>query len=127
MTISESSSRACIETRSLTVDTSSPATSAASASRSARDKTIAFSAAATCASIPLPRCMDDLPGVPGVPAEPLPLPADASPLYAYPAAAPDDFRAMLDTWLPLTYALNAVNRSQTVFKAAQLGYISLAT
>lgn len=37
--------------------------------------------------------------------------ADAAPLYAYPAAAPDDLRAMLDTWLPLTYALNAVNRS----------------
>ena len=60
--------------------TSSPATSAASASRSARDKTIAFSAAATCASIPLPRCMDDLPGVPGVPGVPLPLLAEASPL-----------------------------------------------
>jgi hypothetical protein len=39
------------------------------------------------------------------------LAADGAPLYAYPAAAPDDLRAMLDTWLPLTYALNAVNRS----------------
>lgn len=39
------------------------------------------------------------------------LAADAAPLYAYPAAAPDDLRAMLDTWLPLTYALNAINRS----------------
>lgn len=37
--------------------------------------------------------------------------ADTAPLYAYPAAAPDDLRAMLATWLPLTYALNAVNRS----------------
>lgn len=39
------------------------------------------------------------------------LAADAAPLYAYPAAAPNDLRAMLDTWLPLTYALNAINRS----------------
>jgi hypothetical protein len=39
------------------------------------------------------------------------LAADAAPLYAYPAAAPDDLRAMLDTWLPLTDALNAINRS----------------
>lgn len=39
------------------------------------------------------------------------LAADSAPLYAYPAAAPDDLRAMLDTWLPLTYALNAINRS----------------
>ncbi|WP_354701555.1 hypothetical protein DSM112329_01874 [Paraconexibacter sp. AEG42_29] len=39
------------------------------------------------------------------------LAADAAPLYAYPAATPDDVRAMLDTWLPLTYALNAINRS----------------
>ncbi|MCW3041789.1 MAG: hypothetical protein JWM31_3694 [Solirubrobacterales bacterium] len=39
------------------------------------------------------------------------LAADAAPLYAFPAAAPDDLRAMLDTWLPLTYALNAINRS----------------
>jgi hypothetical protein len=37
--------------------------------------------------------------------------ADAAPLYAYPAAAPDDLSAMLDTWLPLTYALNAIQRS----------------
>jgi hypothetical protein len=37
--------------------------------------------------------------------------ADRAPLYAYPAATPDDLRAMLDTWLPLTYALNAITRS----------------
>jgi len=37
--------------------------------------------------------------------------ADAAPLYSYPAAAPTDFRAMLEAWFPLTYALNAVNRS----------------
>jgi hypothetical protein len=39
------------------------------------------------------------------------LAADAAPLYSYPAAAPDDLRAMLDAWLPLTYALNEINRS----------------
>jgi hypothetical protein len=39
------------------------------------------------------------------------LAADGAPLYSYPAAAPDDFAAMLDAWLPLTYALNAINRS----------------
>ena len=37
--------------------------------------------------------------------------SDATPLYSYPGAAPDDFRAMLDAWFPLTYALNAINRS----------------
>ena len=39
------------------------------------------------------------------------LAADAAPLYSYPAAAPDEFRAMLDAWFPLTYALNEINRS----------------
>jgi hypothetical protein len=39
------------------------------------------------------------------------LAADAAPLYSYPAAAPSDFRAMLDAWFPLTYALNEINRS----------------
>jgi hypothetical protein len=39
------------------------------------------------------------------------LAADAAPLYSYPAAAPDEFRAMLDAWFPLTYALNELNRS----------------
>jgi hypothetical protein len=39
------------------------------------------------------------------------LAADAAPLYSYPAAAPDQFRAMLDAWFPLTYALNELNRS----------------
>jgi hypothetical protein len=39
------------------------------------------------------------------------LAADAAPLYSYPAAAPDHFRAMLDAWFPLTYALNEINRS----------------
>ncbi len=39
------------------------------------------------------------------------LAADAEPLYSYPAAVPDDLRAMLEAWLPLTYALNALNRS----------------
>ena len=37
--------------------------------------------------------------------------ADVSPLFSYPAAAGEDFRALLEAWLPLTYALNALNRS----------------
>jgi hypothetical protein len=37
--------------------------------------------------------------------------ADSSPLQSRPAEATGDIRAMLDAWLPLTYALNAVNRS----------------
>jgi hypothetical protein len=37
--------------------------------------------------------------------------ADQAPLYAFPAAASDDIRGLLDTWLPMTYALNALNRS----------------
>ena len=40
------------------------------------------------------------------------LAADAAPLYSYPAASGTaDIRALLDAWLPLTYALNAINRS----------------
>ena len=40
------------------------------------------------------------------------LAADAAPLFSYPAASgTGDFRALLDAWLPLTYALNAINRS----------------
>jgi hypothetical protein len=43
---------------------------------------------------------------------PLVLAADAAPLYSYPAASGTaDIRALLDAWLPLTYALNAINRS----------------
>jgi hypothetical protein len=38
--------------------------------------------------------------------------ADEAPLHADPGDAPaDDIRALLDAWLPLTYALNAINRS----------------
>jgi hypothetical protein len=37
--------------------------------------------------------------------------ADDAPLYSYPAAEPGEFRAMLNAWFPLTYALNAINRS----------------
>ena len=37
--------------------------------------------------------------------------ADAAPLYSYPAAAGDGMRELLDAWLPLTYALNAISRS----------------
>lgn len=37
--------------------------------------------------------------------------ADEAPLHAYPASAGTDLRDMLDAWLPLTYALNAMNRS----------------
>jgi hypothetical protein len=37
--------------------------------------------------------------------------ADAAPLYSYPGAAGGDIRALLDAWLPLTYALNAISRS----------------
>jgi len=37
--------------------------------------------------------------------------ADPTPLYSYPAAAGDDMRDILDAWLPLTYALNAISRS----------------
>jgi hypothetical protein len=37
--------------------------------------------------------------------------ADSAPLQSKPAEATGDIRVMLDAWLPLTYALNAVNRS----------------
>ena len=37
--------------------------------------------------------------------------ADAAPLYSYPGAAGGDIRALLEAWLPLTYALNAISRS----------------
>jgi hypothetical protein len=36
---------------------------------------------------------------------------DEAPLHSFPAAASDDLRGLLDAWLPLTYALNALNRS----------------
>jgi hypothetical protein len=36
------------------------------------------------------------------------------PLYSFPAAASEDTRGLLDAWLPLTYALNALNRSMGV-------------
>ena len=37
--------------------------------------------------------------------------ADLAPLASFPVLASDDFRSLVDTWLPLTYALNALNRS----------------
>jgi hypothetical protein len=37
--------------------------------------------------------------------------ADSAPLASRPSEATGSIRAMLDAWLPLTYALNAVNRS----------------
>ena len=39
------------------------------------------------------------------------LATDEAPLYSFPAAASDDLRGLLAAWLPLTYALNALNRS----------------
>ena len=39
------------------------------------------------------------------------LATDDAPLHAFPAAASDDLRGLLHAWLPLTYALNALNRS----------------
>ena len=36
---------------------------------------------------------------------------DEAPLYSFPAAAPEDMRGVLAAWVPLTYALNALNRS----------------
>ena len=42
---------------------------------------------------------------------PVAVAADSAPLYSYPAADPGEFAAMLDAWFPLTYALNAINRS----------------
>ncbi len=37
--------------------------------------------------------------------------ADRAPLHSEPEDAPDDVRAMLEAWLPMTYALNAISRS----------------
>ncbi len=39
------------------------------------------------------------------------LTSDDAPLYSFPAVACDGVRGRLDAWLPLTYALNALNRS----------------
>ena len=36
---------------------------------------------------------------------------DEAPLYSFPAAGAHGIQAIIDTWLPLTYALNALNRS----------------
>jgi hypothetical protein len=36
---------------------------------------------------------------------------DETPLFSYPAAAIAGIRGLLDAWLPMTYALNAMNRS----------------
>jgi hypothetical protein len=36
---------------------------------------------------------------------------DEAPLYSFPAAAAEGIRELLNAWLPLTYALNAMNRS----------------
>jgi hypothetical protein len=37
--------------------------------------------------------------------------ADSAPLHAEPSGTPTDIRAMLQAWLPMTYALNAISRS----------------
>ena len=37
--------------------------------------------------------------------------ADEAPLHADPVDGDEEFRTLLDTWLPLTYALNAMSRS----------------
>jgi len=37
--------------------------------------------------------------------------SDAAPLHSKPSATAADVRAMLQAWIPLTYALNAINRS----------------
>lgn len=42
---------------------------------------------------------------------PLVFATDHAPLYSFPAAASEDIRGVLGAWLPLTYALNALNRS----------------
>jgi hypothetical protein len=39
------------------------------------------------------------------------LTADSAPLHSDPDETPSDVRSMLDAWLPMTYALNAVSRS----------------
>jgi hypothetical protein len=59
--------------------------------------------------------------------------AEEAPVYAYPAAAGAGIRGLLEVWLPLTYALNALNRSMgandlypfviTDTVAAKLGFI----
>ena len=36
---------------------------------------------------------------------------DEAPLHSYPALAAAGIRGLLDAWLPMTYALNAINRS----------------
>ncbi len=36
---------------------------------------------------------------------------DSAPLHSRPAASPTDVRTMLQAWIPLTYALNAISRS----------------
>ena len=36
---------------------------------------------------------------------------DEAPLYSFPAANADGIQGLLDAWLPMTYALNAINRS----------------
>ena len=36
---------------------------------------------------------------------------DEAPLYSYPAVTPPGIIGLMDAWLPLTYALNAINRS----------------
>jgi hypothetical protein len=38
-------------------------------------------------------------------------PTDPAPLASQPARARGDFQQLLDAWIPLTYALNAINRS----------------
>jgi hypothetical protein len=42
---------------------------------------------------------------------PLIFTADAVPLHSEPIDEPEDIEVLLDTWIPLTYALNAINRS----------------
>jgi hypothetical protein len=37
--------------------------------------------------------------------------SEQAPLYSYPAAAADGIQGLLNAWLPMTYALNALNRS----------------
>jgi hypothetical protein len=37
--------------------------------------------------------------------------SERAPLYSYPAAAADGMQGLLDVWLPMTYALNALSRS----------------
>ena len=37
--------------------------------------------------------------------------SDEPPLHSFPGVLPDDIRGLMDAWLPMTYALNALNRS----------------